>query len=74
MFNYSDPILNSIAETYHRILQESHPRKRLVELSKEELDKLKAEYKLKAEQTDDKDKAAEHKKEYDMIVDILKTK
>ena len=74
MFNYSDPIVKSIAQKYHRILQESHSRERLEKLSKEELEKLKAEYKLKAEQTDDKDKAAEHKKEYDMIVDILKTK
>jgi|688.fasta_scaffold679818_2 hypothetical protein len=74
MFNYSDPIIKSIAERYHRILQESHPRERLVKLSKEELEKLKAEYKQKVEQTDDKDKAAEHKKEYDMIIDILKTK
>lgn len=74
MYNYNDPSIKAIAGEYIRILQESHTRERLEKLSKEELEKLKDEYKQKMETTEDEDKAKEHKKEYEMIVDMLKTK
>jgi predicted AlkP superfamily phosphohydrolase/phosphomutase len=74
MYNYNDPSIKLIAQEYLRILQESHTRERLEKLSKEELEKLKDEYKQKIETIKDEDKVEDHKKEYGMIIDILKSK
>ena len=76
MFNnfFNDPIIKQLSEAYLEIINEAHTEEELKQSSTEELKALVSEYSDKVEAAKDEKGAEKHRKELQMIRDILKSR
>ena len=76
MFNnfFNDPIIKQLSEAYLEIINEAHTEEELKQSSTEELKALVSEYSDKVEAAKDEKEAEKHRKELQMIRDILKSR
>jgi hypothetical protein len=76
MFNnfFNDPIIKQLSEAYLEIINEAHTEEELKQSSTEELKALISEYSDKVEAAKDEEEAEKHRKELQMIRDILKSR
>jgi hypothetical protein len=76
MFNnfFNDPIIKQLSEAYLEIINEAHTEEELKQSSTEELKALVSEYSDKLEAAKDEEEAEKHRKELQMIRDILKSR
>jgi hypothetical protein len=76
MFNnfFNDPIIKQLSEAYLEIINEAHTEEELKQSSTEELKALVSEYSDKVEAAKDEEEAEKHRKELQMIRDILKSR
>jgi hypothetical protein len=76
MFNnfFNDPIIKQLSKAYLEIINEAHTEEELKQSSTEELKALVSEYSDKVEAAKDEKEAEKHRKELQMIRDILKSR